>query len=678
MLPYFFSDLFPVRDPVLIFAIVLSLFLTIPVLMKRFRLPGMIGLLLAGALLGPNALGLLARDEAFVLLGAVGLIYIMFTAALEVDLAVLKKYGLQSGVFGLLTFIIPQGLGTLIGHYFMRVSWPAAFLLGSMFASHTILAYPIVSRLGLSSNRAVTATVGGTIITNILGLLVLAVVATMEQGEMGEAMWWRMGVSMSLYTAVVMLGLPRLGRWFFDRFSDDTSTHFVFVLGAIFLCSALSPLAGLEPIIGAFLAGLALNRLIPFNGTLMNRLVFTGDAIFIPFFLLSVGMLLDGKVLFGSLKTWYYSIVMIAVAIGSKWVASEINRRIFKYSDRENKVVFGLSVVQAAATLAVVMVGFRLSLFDEAVVNATIMMILATCIVGPYLVEKYATQMAAEESCEEGVEKEGLRTLVALNSQAQIESSMELALLLRESRSKDPVYPVVIVVDNDEIDEEKVRAEKILEKAISHASSASCPAEKILRIDSFPDRAIVKIRKELNSKMVVVPWEATRSRRGAEIGYFVDSLVQDGGINLLVARLPKSLSTCERLLWIVTPEAQLNEEFRANLETIALLKTQLGLPLRIFCADSQRKSVVDYVKVAQPDLELSGVTHYQSLRMLLPLLAETTEARDLIVLNGVRSGDHLLNTEDDFSQLPQQIATKYLKNNFLIIFGLYNRPSEKT
>ena len=671
MLPYFFSDYFPVKNPVLIFAIILFLFLTMPVLMKKFRLPGMIGLLLAGALLGPNALGLLARDEAFVLLGSVGLIYIMFTAALEVDLAILKKYGVQSGVFGLLTFIIPQGLGTLIGYFLMRVTWPAAFLLGSMFASHTILAYPIVSRLGLSANRAVTATVGGTIITNILGLLVLAVVANMAQGDLDEAMWWRMAVSMTLFGCLVFIGLPRFGRWFFDQFSDDTSTHFVFILGAIFFCSAISPLAGLEPIIGAFLSGLALNRLIPYNGTLMNRLVFTGDAIFIPFFLLSVGMLLDGKVLFGSLKTWYYSVIMVVAAVGTKWLASEINQRIFGYTKDENRVVFGLSVVQAAATLAVVMVGFKMNLFDEAVVNATIVMILVTCVLGPYLVEKHASIMAQIEEPIETDEVEGLRTLVPLISADQVESSMELALLLRESRSKDPIYPVHVVIDDDEIAENKARAEKILDKAISHASSANSPAEKIIRIDHSPERAIVKIRKELGSKLVIVPWDATPSKRGSKIGHFVDSLVLDSGIELIISRLPKSLSTCDRMLWLITPETPINEEFEASFQAMHLIKAQLGMPLRIFCAGSSKAQVEEKIRSLQPDLEIAGFTQYQSSRMFLPMLTETVETRDLLVLNGVRNGslESLLEVSDEFEQLPQRIVGKYPKNNFLMIFG---------
>lgn len=298
-----FPEQFPIRDPVLIFAIVLILFLASPLVMNRFRLPGMIGLLLAGAILGPHALGILARDSSFVLLGSVGLIYIMFTAALEVELSAFRKYGIQGVVFGLLSFSIPMSLGMVMSRFVLGFEWPAAVLLASMFASHTLLAFPIVSRLGLSANQAVTTTLGGSMITDTGALLVLAVVAGMAAGEVNEAFWWRLGVSMVIFVSGIMLGLPRLGRWFFRRFAEDGPGEFVFVLTSVFLCAALSRAAGLEPILGAFLAGLALNRLIPHNSTLMNRLVFTGQAIFIPFFLLSINMILNTKMLFNNFHT---------------------------------------------------------------------------------------------------------------------------------------------------------------------------------------------------------------------------------------------------------------------------------------------------------------------------------------------------------------------------------------
>ncbi|MGH7298201.1 MAG: cation:proton antiporter, partial [Polyangiaceae bacterium] len=512
MFDHWFPDYFPIKDPVLIFAIVLVLFLGSPIAMARFRLPGMIGLLLAGAILGPHALGILARDASFVLLGAVGLIYIMFTAALEVDLSAFRKQGLHSVFFGILTFSLPQGLGMLVAHYILRYEWPPSILLASMIASHTLLAYPIVSRLGLASNKAVTATVGGTMITDTASLLVLAVIAGMTTGEVNQAFWWRLGVSLVVFVGAILIGLPILGRLFFRRFPEDGPGQFVFVLTSVFLCAALSNVAGLEPIVGAFLAGLALNRLIPHASPLMNRLTFTGEAIFIPFFLLSVGMLLDVRVLFGGLETWGVAIGMTVTVIVAKYLAAQGSRLVLRYRKEEAQVVFGLSVVQAAATLASVMVGNRIGLFDDAVVNGTIIMILVTCILGPYVVSKFAPAMARAAAQEPKAPQAARGVLVPLLSARQAEPAMELALLLRGEDKKEPIYPAFVVPEGGDVAQAMAAGDKILAAAVAQASAADCPVEPIKRVHNDPGRTLVRTRMELSAAHVVVPWDATPSQ----------------------------------------------------------------------------------------------------------------------------------------------------------------------
>ena len=344
------NELFPISDPVLVFAIVAALILLAPIVMGRWRLPGMIGLLAAGALLGPNALGVLARDQSFVLFGTVGLLYIMFTAALEIDMAVLKRHSGASLAFGLFTFGIPMGLGLVVAHHLLGFDWPAAILLASTFASHTLVTYPIASRLGITRNPAVTTAVGGTIVTDTLALLVLAVIVSSTRGSIDEMFWYRLGVSLALYVAAILVGLPLLARWFFRKVGRDGVAEFVFVLATVFGCAALSHLAGSEPIVGAFLAGLALNRLIPHHSTLMNRIQFTGEAVFVPFFLLSVGMLLDLRVFAGGPRAWAVALAMVVTVHVTKWLAAEATR-LLGYSRDQARLVFGLSVPQAAATL---------------------------------------------------------------------------------------------------------------------------------------------------------------------------------------------------------------------------------------------------------------------------------------------------------------------------------------
>lgn len=349
----------PLKNPVLLFSLILFIILFAPILLNKLRIPHLIGLIIAGALIGPNGFNLIARDMSIILFGTVGLQYIMFLAGLEIDLAEFKKNSSKSLIFGLLTFSIPMIIGTLAGYYLLNFSIPTSVLLASMFASHTLIAYPIISKLGVAKNRAVNVTVGGTMITDTLALLVLAVIAGMQTGEINQEFWIRLGVSVVVFGLVVMLLFPIIGRWFFKRF-DDNISQYIFVLAMVFLGCTLAELAGIEAIIGAFLAGLALNRLIPHTSPLMNRIEFVGNALFIPFFLIGVGMLIDYKAFIKDWNTLEVAGIMTACAIVGKYLSAWITQKIFGYTKDERRLIFGLSNAQAAATLAAVLVGFNI------------------------------------------------------------------------------------------------------------------------------------------------------------------------------------------------------------------------------------------------------------------------------------------------------------------------------
>ncbi len=685
MLSHWFPAYFPIKDPVLIFAIVLVLFLGSPIAMARLRLPGMIGLLIAGAVLGPNALGILARDASFILLGAVGLIYIMFTAALEVDLSAFRKHGLHSVVFGIFTFGLPQALGTLVGHYILRYEWPAAILLASMIASHTLLAYPIVSRLGLASNKAVTATVGGTMITDTASLLVLAVVAGMQTGEVNEAFWWRLGVSLVVFVAAILIGLPMLGRRFFKRFPEDGPGQFVFVLTSVFLCAALSNVAGLEPIVGAFLAGLALNRLIPHQSPLMNRLTFTGEAIFIPFFLLSVGMLLDVRVLFGGLETWGVAIGMTLTVLLTKYLAAGITRVLFGYKKEEGRVMFGLSIVQAAATLASVMVGNRIGLFDNAVVNGTIMMILVTCILGPAVVQKFAPLVAASAAAEPKPATAARGVLVPLISTTQAEPAMELALLLRGEDKKTPIYPALVVAEGGDVARAMADGDKILAHAVEQASAADCPVEPIKRVHNDPGRTLVRTRKELGVEHVVVPWDGTASRglrsvpddggtqpppsvmpgdAGIRMGHVIDELVADAGVNVYLSRLPHPLGTCSRVVVLIPPGVAGSQAFFDGSHGLARFCKALGAPVLAIAQDQDASLVRESLgRAAELRLE---VVPYASSRSWLQLMNDTIRANDVVILWGVRDKEPGFSPE--YGEFANHAFLRHADNDVVMFF----------
>jgi Kef-type K+ transport system membrane component KefB len=348
----------PLTNPVLKFLLILIIILFAPIILNKIKIPHLLGLIIAGAIIGPNALNIMERDSSIILSGTAGLLYIMFLAGLEIDMAEFKKNSGRSLYFGLLTFIIPMGIGTAAGYYILQFHLLTSILLASMFASHTLIAYPLVSKLGVAKDKAVNITVGGTMITDTLALLVLAVVVGMTAGEVDEEFWIRLSISITLFTLIVMLIFPLIGRWFFKRFEDNVS-QYIFVLVMVFLGAVLAEIAGVEAIIGAFLAGLALNRLIPHTSPLMNRVEFVGNAIFIPFFLIGVGMLIDYRAFFSGFQTIIVAAVMTIIALTAKYIAAWITQKSFRFNADRRRLIFGLSAAQAAATLAAVLVGYN-------------------------------------------------------------------------------------------------------------------------------------------------------------------------------------------------------------------------------------------------------------------------------------------------------------------------------
>lgn len=662
MLATWFEGVFPLEDPILVFAIVLVLMLGAPVAMGRFKLPGMVGLLLAGAILGPNILGVLARDKAFVLFGAVGLIYIMFTAAMEIDLAIFKRNKSEGIGFGVLTFAIPQGLGALVGHYVLGFGWAAAVLFGSLFASHTLLAYPMVSKMRLTRNRAVIASIGGTMLTDTAALLVLAVIAGMSRGEVNEAFWWRLGVSLSIYVAAILVGLPRLGRWFFRRFKEDGVAQFVFVLTSVFLTASLSHAAGVEPIVGAFLAGLAFNRLVPHNGPLMNRIQFTGDAIFVPFFLLSVGMLLDPRVLFGGFRTIAVSVCMLGTVVLAKWLAAQGSRAMFRYSREEAGVMFGLSVAQAAATLAAVMVGFEIGLFDATVINGAIVMILGTCIIGPWMVQKHGTVLAESEA---GKDEEGgptQRLLVPITNLEGSRSVIEFAMLMHDRQQAQPVFPLGVVLEGGEVDAEVAKNERTLKSVAAHLSSAEVPIHPMTRVSARIAPAILKACREQRISDVVASWDGVPSTPGCRFGKVLDEVLLDPERTLLVSRLPKPLQTTERVLLAVAPSAIGGTGFPTGITRAKQLAKSLGANLEVLAVKSDLENVKRAVNAAKPTVS----THFSTLvswNALSQALTDRVQELDLIALLQSREVDPF--GEQRF--LPHEIASQFEDSNLVVI-----------
>lgn len=485
----------PIEDPVLKFLVILIIILFAPLLLNKIKVPHLIGLIIAGALVGPNGLGLLPRDSSVVVIGTTGLLFIMFLAGLEIDLNEFKKNKWRSLTFGLYTFAVPFVLGVVAAHYLLGFNYLTSILFASLFSSHTLISYPIVSKLGITKNSAVNITVGGTMITDVMALLVLAVIVGMSQGEVTSAFWIRMSVSILVFGAVVLIGFPILTRWFFKTV-DDKVSHFIFVLVMIYLAGLFAELAGVEAIIGAFLAGLALNRLIPHSSTLMNRIDFVGNAIFIPFFLISVGMLIDFKAFIKDFETIKVALIMTGLAIGGKYLAAIATQKIFRLKNDEGQLIFGLSSASAAATLAAVMVGYNvilgeteagepIRLLNESVLNGSILLILVSCTVSSFVSLKSATQIAERESQEEFQEDNpnAERILLALNYDETVDPMTNFALLVKSKSNKENLFALNVIneVKNESSDQ---KADKLLSQAVTIGAGAEVKIQPLKRHDS--------------------------------------------------------------------------------------------------------------------------------------------------------------------------------------------------
>ncbi len=661
----------PFTDPVLIFASVMVLILLAPILARTLRLPEIVGLIMAGIVVGPHGLGLLARDQTIELLGAVGLLYIMFLAGLEIDLNEVRRNKSHTLLFGLVTFAIPLGMGTALGYWVFGMAVPVAILLASMFSSHTLVTFPIVGKLGLSKTRAVTTTIGGTIITDTLALLLLAVIASATRGQLSTAFWVRLFAFMVVYVVGVIILVPLIGRWFFRTVTADENAQFVFVIALTFLTSWLAHVAGLEPIIGAFLAGITLNNLIPERSLLMTRIHFTGDAIFIPFFLISVGMLVDLSLLLAGTEAWVISIGMIVIALVSKLLAAWASARALGYRRDEGMLIYGLSVNQAAATLAAVLVGFNIGLFNESVITGTIMMIAVTCFVGPLVTQRAGRNVAViEEQAQFDAASAPHRILIPLESRAGARELLDIAFLLREKSSHEPVYPLRVVSDGHNVEEGVAHSEKILADSVVRAASLGIPVTPLTTVDLNVTNGILRAATENRISAMVLGWNGEVSARTRTFGRHIDSVVDRTRKMVLVNRLVAPLSTAKRIVLMLPPLSEREIGFEEVIGTVKVLANQAGSSLLVLASAETVLAAREYIERSRPTVP----TEFQSVgtwKGRVDTLLEPVLPSDWLMLMVARRGE--VAWQPAFDRLPGRIAAARNEVNLTVIVA----PAER-
>lgn len=660
----------PIINPTVQFLILFVIVFFAPIIFNKIRIPSLIGLIIAGAIIGPFGLFLMSRDSNMIMLGNAGLLYIMFLAGIEIDVEEFKKNSSKSIVFGLITFLIPMALGILAGHFLLNLNMVSSVLLASMFASHTLIAYPLISKLGAGKNRAVTITVGGTMITDTLALLVLAVILAMHHGQVDTMFWTKLSVSIILFALVIVLLFPLLARWFFKRSSDSTS-QFIFVISMVFLGGFLAELAGIEAIIGAFLAGLSLNKLIPSVSPLMNRIDFVGNAIFIPIFLISVGMLINYKAFVTGLETVKVAVVMTVVATVAKFVSAYITQKIYGYTKAERNLIFGLSNAQAAATLAAITVAHSVGLFDDTILNGTIVMILVTCTMASFSAQKGA--MAAvieggELQAEDSAHDE--RILIPVANKDTMRDLVEVSLVMKSKANVEDVYALNIIRSTEATPQIEKEANKLLDEAVKMGAGAETIIKPLMRYDMDIPYGILGVIKKYNITDLVMGLHIKQQLSESFLGNMVEKVLSKTDTTTIIYKAIQPLATVKRRLVIIPPFADLEIGFPFWLNKVWNIGRNSGTKISFYANSHQLEKLKGINKIHPIDADFHLFDDWNDF---LVLSKEVKKDEGLII---VMSRQRERSYHEIMKRMPDYLNKYFKDTNFMLIYPIQFATSE--
>jgi len=702
----------PLENSVLVFAVIFGIILFAPILLNRIKIPHLIGLIIAGAIIGPKGFNLIAEESSIILfgkegLGTVGLLYIMFLAGLEIDMYQFKKNSFKSAVFGFYTFTIPMGLGFLGGYYVLDFPLLTSILLASIFASHTLIVYPILSKFGVTKNRAVNVALGGTVITDTLALLVLAVIVQMTNKEGGavldfivkmtnvtveNAFWIQLAVFILLYGVVVIFIFPIIGRWFFKR-NDDNISQYIFVLAMLFLGALLAEVAGIESIIGAFLVGLALNRLIPRSSPLMNRIEFVGNALFIPFFLIGIGMLVDYNAFTKDWETLKVAGVMIVIATTAKFLAAWLTQKTFHFSRDERRLIFGLSNAQAAATLAVVLIAYNIkltqetidflnltdilkpgNLLNESVLNGAILMILFTCTMASIVAQKGAQNIALQNTSEEESENDEQveKILIPVNSLETVEEMVNLSLAVKSKANKQGVFALTVINTNEQDTIADKSAKKILAKAADTASAADVNLKELLRYDLNVVNGVTSVVKEHKITDLILGLQKNKGFSTNFLGNLTEGILTKSNTTTLIYKPFQPISTIKRHLIVVPDRAEKEIGFPFWLLKVWNIAKNTGSKLVFYSSEQTLKYIKDVNKKHPVQCEFNLFEDFDDFL----ILSRDVKPDDNLILVLSRRERPSFNV--NMNKIPQYLNKYFKETNFILIYPMQAGVSDES
>ena len=684
---------FPITDPTLIFFVVLLVILFAPIIMGKLRIPHIIGMVLAGVLLGQYGFNILQRDDSFELFGRVGLYYIMFLAGLEMDMEGVKRNTRQFLIFGLLTCLVPLGLTYLMAATLLRYPPPAAFLLGCIMASNTLIAYPIIGRYGLQRHPSVTLSVGSSMISLFLALVMIAGLAgsysTTAGGSAGQAwtsaggFWLLFVVKLAVYIGSMLWLIPHLARYFLRRYSDAVM-QFIFVLSVMFLNAALTSFIGLEGIFGAFLSGLILNRYIPHVSPLMNRLEFTGNALFIPYFLIGVGMLINVRTLTGGPYVLWVVLLIAFFGTFGKAVAAYLSSLLFRLPKADGHMMFGLTSAHAAGAIAMVMVGMRLQvapgvyLVDDNMLNGVVMMILVTCIISSLMTEHAAKQIvlsqqqATAAGPQQGVADDE-RILICVKYPEIAPQLLSLATFVRSQRLNRALIALNVVYDDEHAATNRDQGLRLFEKLQRQASASEVKLQTQVRLATNIANGIKHAFREAGCSEVIMGMHVHTSQNARFWGDFIQSLYNGLSRQIMLVRFVQPLNTLRRIRVAVPSRAEFEPGFHRWLERLCRLAGQLDCRVQFHGREESLVLIAEYINNLHPSVraEYTPMSHWNELPQLAAHIADD----HLFVVVTARKGT--ISYKNALERLPDELQKYFSGKNLMIIFpDQYGDPKE--
>lgn len=659
-----------ITSPVAIFLVVLLIMLCAPMILNRLKIPHVIGLILAGVLVGPHGFNILARDMSFEVFGQVGILYLMFLAGLEIDMYHLKRNIGRGAVFGLYTFFIPLLIGAAGAYIFLGLDLLTSTLLASMFAAHTLLAYPIISRLGLSKNPAVIIAIAGTIFTVLGSLTVLAgVVGVCHDGAFSILGTLKLLAMLVIYCILTVYLFPRIARWFFKRYSDGIM-QFIFVLAVVFVAAQSAVAIGIEGVFGAFMAGLVLNRYVPARSPLMSRIEFVGNAIFIPYFLIGVGMLINMGVLLKGWNTVYVATVMSVIAMGSKWLAAYAAQRTYHLKPIDRSVLYQLTNAHTAVALAVVMIGYNMHIFGEEILNGTVIMILVTCTVSSIGTSRAATRLKVLEMSDSNVEKAArterrkpINTLIAVGSPLTAPELVNLAVMMRGTVSKrSSLY--ALHVRNDNTASSRAVSRNSLDVAEQTAASADVKLSSLERYDMNFVTGMINTIEERDITDVVIGLHRRNAVIDSFFGDKLSRLLRATNKMIVISRCFIPINTITRIVVAVPEKAEYETGFVRWVSALGNLTRDVGCRIIFCCYAATRKSIHAVLRHGEYDIrsEFRTIEAWDDFI----LLSNKILPDDLFVVVNARRTS--VTFTSDLDTLPQFLQRYMASNNLLVLY----------